>query len=113
MRSCSRPRARPGGATGSGCTARSCCRPTYRGELYDIGFDKPEAHVVEKSGRLYFAFHAKHWDGLIELRGLAPGTHSLRDYANDRALGRVAAANPRLHVRFDRHLLLEATPVPA
>ena len=27
----------------------------YRGELYDIAFDKPEAHVVEKDGQLYYA----------------------------------------------------------
>src|SRR4029077_16681762 len=30
----------------------------YRGELSDIGFDKPETHVVEKSGRLYYALYA-------------------------------------------------------
>jgi alpha-galactosidase len=30
----------------------------YLGELYDIGFDKLETHVVEKEGRLYYAFYA-------------------------------------------------------
>ena len=37
---------------------RGLPRGTYRGELYDIGFDKPETHVVEKDGRLYYAFYA-------------------------------------------------------
>ena len=32
---------------------RICRSGIYRGELYDIGFDKPETHVVEKGGRLY------------------------------------------------------------
>jgi alpha-galactosidase len=86
---------------------------TYRGELYDIAFDKPEAHVVEKSGRLYFAFYAPRWDGTIELRGLPPGEHALHDLGADQPLGRIAAANPRLHVRFERHLLIEAAPVRA
>ena len=40
----------------------------YRGELYDIAFDRPEAHVVEKDGQLYYAFYADRWDGPIELR---------------------------------------------
>ena len=31
----------------------------YRGELYDIGFDKPEAHVVTAGGKLHYAFYAK------------------------------------------------------
>ena len=35
----------------------------YRGELYDIGFDRPEAHAIEKGGRLYYAFFAPRWSG--------------------------------------------------
>jgi alpha-galactosidase len=38
-------------------------RGTYRGEPYDIGFDKPETHVVEKSGRLYYAFYSRSFSG--------------------------------------------------
>lgn len=85
-------------------------RGTYRGELYDIGFDKPEAHVVEKSGRLYYAFYAKAWDGEIALRGLGSGTYRVRDYFHDRDLGTMTAARNRLHTTFERFLLLEATP---
>jgi alpha-galactosidase len=81
----------------------------YRGELYDMGFDKPEAHVVEKEGRLYYAFYAKSWSGSIELRGL-DGHYALRDYVNDRDLGMVSSASPRLTVAFERALLIEAIP---
>jgi len=37
-----------------------------RGEylnLYDIAFDKPEAHVIAKDGKIYYAFYASEWDG--------------------------------------------------
>ena len=42
----------------------------YRGELYDIGFDRPEAHVVQKGDTLYYSFYAEDFDGQLELRGL-------------------------------------------
>jgi alpha-galactosidase len=82
---------------------------TYRGELYDIGFDKPETHAVEKSGRLYYAFFAKNWNGEVALRGLQPGTYRIRDYFNDRDLGTVSGTQHRLPVAFAGFLLLEAT----
>ena len=84
---------------------------TYRGELYDIGFDKPEGHVVEKNGRIYYAFYAETWNGPIELRGLGAGRYRLFDYVNGRDLGAVSAEAPRITAAFDRHLLIEATPV--
>jgi alpha-galactosidase len=79
---------------------------TYRGELYDIGFDKPETHAIEKSGGMYYAFFARHWNGAVTLRGLKPGTHRVRDYFADRDLGLVSGKH-RLNVAFDRFLLLE------
>jgi alpha-galactosidase len=83
----------------------------YRGELYDIGFDKPEAHVVEKSGRLYYAFFARHFDGPIQLRGLENRRYQIKDYFNNRTLGEASNHQDRLPVAFDRFLVLEATPV--
>ena len=82
----------------------------YRGELYDIGFDKPEAHAVEKDGRLYFAFFAPRWDGPVEIRGLGPGRYRLRDYVDERELGQVQSGANRITVRFEHALLLEAVP---
>ena len=86
-------------------------RGHYRGELYDIGFDKPETHVVEKHGRLYYALYAPSWSGPVTLRGLAPGKYRIRDYFNDRALGEIEAPAAPLQVSFERFLLLEAIAV--
>lgn len=83
----------------------------YRGELYDIGFDKPETHAVEKDGRLYYAFYAKEWSGQVELRGLGNGRYRVRDYVEDRELGEVSAASNKLKIGFKQALLLEAIPV--
>jgi alpha-galactosidase len=86
-------------------------RGTYRGELYDIGFDKPETHVVEKAGRLHYALYARSWSGPVTLRGLAPGRYRVRDYFNGRELGEVVAPGATLPLAFERFLLLEATAV--
>ncbi|TLZ22777.1 MAG: alpha-galactosidase [Gammaproteobacteria bacterium] len=83
----------------------------YRGELYDIGFDKPETHVVEKSGRLYYAFYARRWSGPVALRGLTAGRYRVRDYFNDRELGHVSQAQPHLSLAFERFQVLEAIPL--
>ncbi|GAC1674700.1 MAG: alpha-galactosidase [Steroidobacteraceae bacterium] len=83
---------------------------TYRGELYDIGFDRPETHAIEKGGRFYYAFFAGLWSGPVVLRGLRPGAYRIRDYFNERDLGTVSAAQATLPVKFERFLLLEAIP---
>ena len=83
---------------------------TYRGELYDIGFDRPETHAIEKDGRLYYAFFADRWSGPVSLRGLRPGSYRIRDYFNERDLGSVSGTNGTLPVAFERFLLLEAIP---
>jgi alpha-galactosidase len=82
----------------------------YRGELYDIGFDRPEAHAIEKAGCMYYAFFAEHWSGPVSLRGLQPGAYRIRDYFNARDLGTLTASDARLPVSFERFLLLEAVP---
>jgi alpha-galactosidase len=84
---------------------------TYRGELYDIGFDRPETHAIEKDGRLYYAFFADRWSGPVALRGLRTVSYRIRDYFNERDLGTVSGAKGELPVSFDRFLLLEAIPV--
>jgi alpha-galactosidase len=83
----------------------------YRGELYDIGFDKPEAHVVTKDGRCYYAFYADRWNGPVELRGLGTGSYKITDYWTGKAIGSASASANRLSVSFERFLLLEATPL--
>ncbi|QNH11322.1 alpha-galactosidase [Xanthomonas sp. SI] len=82
----------------------------YLGTLYDIGFDKPEAHAIRKDGAQYYTFYAPQWDGKVELRGLAPGRWQVRDLFNERELGVVDAAHAFLPARFQRFLFLQATP---
>lgn len=83
----------------------------YLGGLYDIGYDKPEGHAIQKGDRLYFAFYADSWDGVVELRGLKEGvTYTVRDYFNGVDLGKVSAKEPGLQASFEKHLLLEARP---
>ncbi len=82
----------------------------YLGGLYDIGFDKPEAHAVEKDGTMHYAFFADRWSGPLELRGLGAGRFALRDGFTGRPLGHVTAATSRIPAAFERFLLIEATP---
>jgi alpha-galactosidase len=83
----------------------------YRGELYDIGFDKPETHVVEKAGRFYYAFYARDFSGSVPLRGLGNARYRVRDYYNDRELGEVSGGRNTLQLTFNNFLVLEALPV--
>jgi alpha-galactosidase len=85
----------------------------YLGELYDIGFDKPETHVVTKDGRWYYAFYADRWNGPIELRGLSKGQYAVTDYWTGQKIGAVSATANRLVISFERFLLLEVTPLDA
>jgi alpha-galactosidase len=83
---------------------------TYRGELYDIGFDKPETHVIEKAGRFYYAFYGRNFSGPVPLRGLKSARYRVRDYYNERELGEVSGVNNSVHVAFNDFLVLEAVP---
>jgi alpha-galactosidase len=83
----------------------------YLGELYDIGYDRPETHVIEKDGVLYFAFYQDEFSGEIELKGMAAGiNYHLTDYVNNVDLGKVPGNNPFTEVSFKRFLLVEAVP---
>ena len=84
---------------------------TYLGELYDIGFDLPETHAIQKDNKLYYAFYAKNWDGELELRGLNAGKYQVLDYYNQRTLGVVNGPVSQLKVQFNDYLLLELTPL--
>jgi alpha-galactosidase len=86
-------------------------RASYRGALYDIGFDKPETHVIEKDGRFYYAFYAREFSGPVPLRGLSGARYRVRDYYNERDLGEVSGTAALLQVAFNDFLVLEARPV--
>ena len=82
----------------------------YLGQLYDIGFDLPETHVIRRDQTMYYAFYAKHWKGTVELRGLDDRKYSVTDYVNDKGLGTISGHDARLNVAFNGHLLLEVKP---
>ena len=82
----------------------------YLGQLYDIGFDIPETHVIRKQKTLYYAFYARHWKGPVELRGLENRTYDVVDYVNGTRLGTVSGHHAQLAVEFQKHLLLEVRP---
>jgi alpha-galactosidase len=88
-------------------------RGQYLGTLYDIGYDRPETHVVRKSDTLYYAFYAEQFDGTIDLRGLntAVATYDVIDYVRGEKLGTVATASPELTTSFEDHLLIKCLPV--
>jgi alpha-galactosidase len=82
----------------------------YLGTLYDIGFDRPEAHAIRKGVNMYYAFFAPTWSGKVELRGLANRRYHVTDYENDKDLGTVTGPVGTLNVQFARHLLVEVRP---
>ncbi len=82
----------------------------YRGDLYDIGFDRPEAHAIAKGGKMYYAFYASAFQGKVELRGLDARSYKIVDYENGRDLGSVKGPVATIDVRFAKHLLVEANP---
>jgi alpha-galactosidase len=95
--------------------------------LYNYGYDLPEAYAIEKNGTMYYAFYApttavktpegspsaSTWSGEIELRGLLPKTYRVVDYVNDKDYGTVSGPAARLKVEIRDSLLLEVTPTPA
>ena len=84
----------------------------YLGNLYDIGFDKPETHVIQKADTMYYAFYANNWKGSIELRGLEKAKEYVAfDYVNNVELGTVSFSEPFLDVKFKQYLLVEVYPV--
>lgn len=85
----------------------------YLGALYDIGFDKPEAHAIRKDGAQYYTFYAPTFDGTVELRGLPAGRWKVRDLFNDTDLGVVTAAKANVPARFEHFLFLQATRLQA
>ncbi|TAM84016.1 MAG: hypothetical protein EPN47_04200 [Acidobacteria bacterium] len=82
-------------------------------DLYNYGYDFPEAYAIQKDGRMYYAFYAPNppapWKGQLELRGLGPGQYRVFDYENEKELGTVDASNPGLKAEFNHHLLLEVS----
>jgi len=85
-------------------------RGEYAGNLYDIGFDRPETHAIRKDGSMYYAFYAPRWSGKITLRGLSQQAYRVTDYVEGKDLGAVRGPAATLDVQFEKYLLLQAKP---
>jgi alpha-galactosidase len=83
----------------------------YLGGLYDIGYDYPETHCIEKDGSMYYSFYNPHFAGNIELRGLDKNKkYKAYDYFNETDLGSIKGNNPVLKISFDKFLLIQVKP---
>ena len=91
--------------------AKMLSQGVYRGELYDIGFDRPEAHAIQKGEVMNFAFYADDWSGKIELRGLEKRQYRIHDYENNQPIATVTGPTAQLNLAFKKHLLIEAIPL--
>jgi alpha-galactosidase len=78
--------------------------------LYDVIYDKPESHVIQKNENYYYAFYADEWQGPIELRGLEDKTYKVYDYVNEKDMGTVSGPVGKIDTEFRNHLLIEVTP---
>ena len=86
-------------------------RGTYL-NLYTYGIDKPEAHVIDKDGTLYYSFYAPSWEGEpITLRGLdAAGSYLVTEYASDQPESyRISGSRPVITPHFKDNYLIEVT----
>jgi alpha-galactosidase len=90
--------------------ANMLARGSYLGGLYDIGFDKPEAHAIDRDGVLHYAFFADAWDGALVLRGLGAGRYTLIDSFSGKSLGTATAARNSVPAKFARFQLITAIP---
>ena len=83
---------------------------TYEGTLYDIGFDRPEAHAIRKGDKMFYAFYAPTFQGSVELRGLEDRDYNVVDYENNKVLGKVHGPTAKVPATFTKHLMVEADP---
>ena len=85
-------------------------KESYQGGLYDIGWELPETHLIQKGDTLHYAFFNEKWNGPVRLKGLQDQNYRVWDYVNDIDLGIVKGPEAELPVSFTKHLLIEVYP---
>jgi len=79
--------------------------------LYDIAFDKPEAHVVKKDDVLHYAFYTPKADaefkGELRFHGVKGGPFEVYDYVAGKVLGQIDEKKPSLEASFTGSLLVQ------
>jgi alpha-galactosidase len=80
----------------------------YLGELYDIGFDKPETHVIKKDGAMFYSFYADEFAGEIELRGLDKNEdYEVTNYIDKKIIAQLPKGTSSIKVNFKKFLLIK------
>jgi alpha-galactosidase len=79
--------------------------------LYDIAYDKPEAHVIRKRDELFYAFFASFWNERIQLRGLDSRPYELYDLDTGQKIATVTGPVDDIEKDFREYLLLKAIPL--
>jgi alpha-galactosidase len=74
------------------------------GDLYDVGFDRPESHAIRKDGQMSYAFYARHWNGPVELRGLESRNDGVVDDVNHKDFGVVHGPRACIRMEFDKYV---------
>ncbi len=76
--------------------------------LYDIAFDKPETHLIKKGNTYYYSFFSDgHFNGKVELRGLAKGEYTATDIYSGKVLSKVTSDIPDINIHFDRCMIVK------
>ena len=86
-------------------------KANYRGDLYDIGYDNPETHAIQKGDTMYYAFYSDKWNGEIELRGLEDKTYKIIDYVDNKFISDVQGRGAKLNVSFEKYFLIKAVQI--
>lgn len=82
--------------------------------LYDLGFDVPEGHVIAKDGKMFYAFYAQEWNGEpVELRGLdASKSYKVTEYTTDEKHSyTIEGSNPYINPTFKLNYLIEVEAI--
>ncbi|WP_224994368.1 glycoside hydrolase family 36 protein [Cesiribacter sp. SM1] len=86
-------------------------KESYLGGLYDIGWELPETHVIQKGDTLHYAFYNQDWEGTVRLKGLQNDQqYRVRDYVKGIDLGVVTGPEAELPLAFKKNLLIEVYP---
>lgn len=83
--------------------------------LYDIAYDTPEMHVLQKGSVLYYGIFTKgNFKGKITLKGLSPNVkYQVIDYVEGKVLySNISSENNGIDIEIDNSLLLKAVPMP-
>jgi alpha-galactosidase len=76
--------------------------------LYDIAFDRPETHLIKRGETFYYSFFSdSHFDGRVELRGLAKGEYTASDIYSGKILSTVTSDAPVVTLHFDRTMIVK------